>query len=49
MQTFEMHARERDTPMRCAPPRLTDGSHNYIEQVEQEIADFHGAETAVGL
>ncbi|RYO74618.1 hypothetical protein DL764_010771 [Monosporascus ibericus] len=27
--------------------RLMDGNYQYIEQVEQEIADFHGAETAL--
>ncbi|MCJ1316554.1 hypothetical protein MMC15_001875 [Xylographa vitiligo] len=27
--------------------RLADGNYDYIEQVEQEIADFHGAETAL--
>lgn len=27
--------------------RLTDGNYDYIEQVEQEIADFHGTETAL--
>lgn len=27
--------------------RLMDGNYDYIEDVEQEIADFHGAETAL--
>lgn len=27
--------------------RLMDGNYDYIEHVEQEIADFHGAETAL--
>ena len=27
--------------------RLADGNYDYIEQVEQEVADFHGAETAL--
>ena len=27
--------------------RLADGNYDYIEEVEQEIADFHGAETAL--
>ena len=27
--------------------RLMDGNYDYIEEVEQEIADFHGAETAL--
>ena len=27
--------------------RLMDGNYEYIERVEQEIADFHGAESAL--
>ncbi|PNY26686.1 5-aminolevulinate synthase [Tolypocladium capitatum] len=27
--------------------RMMDGNYSYIEEVEQEIADFHGAETAL--
>ncbi|KID94116.1 Pyridoxal phosphate-dependent transferase, major domain protein, partial [Metarhizium majus ARSEF 297] len=40
-------ARNPDFPIYAGGSRLLDGNYDYIEQVEQEIAAFHGAETSL--
>lgn len=44
---FEELARHPDFRLGSTGSRLLDGNNTYIETVEQEIADFHGAECAV--
>ncbi|OTA56528.1 putative aminotransferase [Hypoxylon sp. EC38] len=46
---LEELARNPDFPIYAGGSRLMDGNCDYIEQVEQEIADFHGAEAALIL
>ncbi|XDG09182.1 hypothetical protein ABKA04_008797 [Annulohypoxylon sp. FPYF3050] len=46
---LEELARYPDFPLYAGGSRLMDGNYDYIEQVEQEIADFHGAESAIIL
>ncbi|KAI5868185.1 putative aminotransferase [Durotheca rogersii] len=46
---LEELARHPNFPLYAGGSRLMDGNYDYIEQVEQEIADFHGAETALIL
>lgn len=40
-------ARNPDFALYAGGSRLMDGNYDYIEEVEQEIADFHGAESAL--
>ncbi|KAI0172151.1 putative aminotransferase [Hypoxylon sp. FL1284] len=42
-------ARNPDFALYAGGSRLMDGNYDYIEKVEQEIADFHGAEAALIL
>lgn len=44
---LEELARHPDFSMHAGGSRLMDGNYDYIEKTEQEIADFHGAETAL--
>lgn len=44
---LEELARHPDFNLYAGGSRLMDGNYDYIEQVEQEIAAFHGAETAL--
>ncbi|KAL1970192.1 hypothetical protein VTN77DRAFT_5352 [Rasamsonia byssochlamydoides] len=44
---LEELARHPDFALYSGGSRLMDGNYDYIEEVEQEIADFHGAETAL--
>ncbi|KAG6037963.1 putative secondary metabolism biosynthetic enzyme [Claviceps citrina] len=44
---LEELARHPDFNLYAGGSRLMDGNYSYIEQVEQEIADFHGSETAL--
>ncbi|KAI4271508.1 MAG: hypothetical protein L6R38_006863 [Xanthoria sp. 2 TBL-2021] len=44
---FEELSRHPNFPLYSGGSRLMDGNYEYIEQVEQEVADFHGAETAL--
>jgi 8-amino-7-oxononanoate synthase len=44
---LEELAENPDFNLYAGGSRLMDGNYDYIEQVEQEIADFHGAETAL--
>ncbi|KAH7372243.1 putative aminotransferase [Pyrenochaeta sp. MPI-SDFR-AT-0127] len=44
---LEELARNPDFALYAGGSRLMDGNYDYIEEVEQEIADFHGAETAL--
>ena len=44
---FEELARHPNFPLYSGGSRLMDGNYDYIEEVEQEIADFHGAESAL--
>ncbi|KAI1460398.1 putative aminotransferase [Annulohypoxylon moriforme] len=46
---LEELARHPDFPLYAGGSRLMDGNYDYIEQVEQEIAEFHGAESAIIL
>ncbi|KFG81474.1 putative aminotransferase [Metarhizium anisopliae] len=39
--------RNSDFPIYAGGSRLVDGNYDYIEQVEQEIAAFHGAEMSL--
>ncbi|PVH93500.1 putative aminotransferase [Periconia macrospinosa] len=36
-----------DMPLGSGASRMFDGNYGYLEMVEQEIADFHGAETGI--
>ncbi|KAF5239313.1 hypothetical protein FANTH_10016 [Fusarium anthophilum] len=40
-------SRNPDFPIYAGGSRLLDGNYDYIVQVEQEIAEFHGAETSL--
>ncbi|KAI0193451.1 putative aminotransferase [Astrocystis sublimbata] len=42
-------AQHPDFSLYSGGSRAVDGNYKYIEQVEQEIADFHGAKTAIIL
>ncbi len=44
---FDELSRHPDFSLYSGGSRLMDGNYDYIEQVEQEVADFHGAETAL--
>lgn len=44
---LEELARHPNFALYAGGSRLMDGNYDYIEEVEQEIADFHGAETAL--
>lgn len=44
---LEELARNPDFALYAGGSRLMDGNYDYIEEVEQEIADFHGAESAL--
>ena len=44
---FEELARHPNFPLYSGGSRLMDGNYDYIEEVGQEIADFHGAESAL--
>ncbi|RYP86958.1 hypothetical protein DL770_004839 [Monosporascus sp. CRB-9-2] len=44
---LEELARNPDFAMYAGGSRLMDGNYDYIEEVEQQIADFHGAESAL--
>ena len=44
---LEELARNPDFELYAGGSRLMDGNYDYIEEVEQEIADFHGAESAL--
>ena len=44
---LEELARNPDFALYSGGSRLMGGNYDYIEEVEQEIADFHGAETAL--
>ena len=44
---LEELAQHPDFALYSGGSRLMDGNYDYIEQVEQEIADLHGAETAL--
>ncbi|KAI6084470.1 putative aminotransferase [Hypoxylon rubiginosum] len=44
---LEELARNPDFMLYAGGSRLMDGNYDYIEKVEQEIADFHGAEAAL--
>lgn len=40
-------AKHPDFAMYAGGSRVMDGNYDYVEEVEQEIADFHGAESAL--
>lgn len=44
---FQELAQNPDFEIGSKGPRLFDGNNDYIEQVEREIAEFHGAESAI--
>lgn len=44
---LEELARNPNFALYAGGSRLMDGNYDYIEEVEQEIADFHGAESAL--
>ena len=46
---LEELGRHPDFALYAGGSRLMDGNYDYIEKVEQEIADWHGAETALIL
>ena len=46
---MEELARHPDFSLYSGGSRLIDGNYDYIEETEQEIADLHGAETALIL
>lgn len=46
---MEELARNPDHPLGAVGSRMLDGNYGYLEEVEQEIADFHGSEHALIL
>ncbi|KAJ4356508.1 uncharacterized protein N0V89_004542 [Didymosphaeria variabile] len=46
---MEELARYPDHPLGAVGSRMLDGNYGYLEQVEQEIAEFHGSEHALIL
>lgn len=47
MAFFDELARHSDFSLNSGGSRLMDGNYDYIEAVEKEIAEFHGAETGL--